>query len=84
MLRGRQVRDGGTCGSSAEREEAEEEDWWRQDPGEDDRNYGGRDGEEGGGRFFAWLEHAIAVRFAPYPYAPELPYAFTSTARTET
>jgi hypothetical protein len=58
-------------------EEAQEE-RWRQDPGEDNRDYRRSDDrEEGEG--FVWLEYATAVRFAAYPYAPSSPYAFSTS-----
>lgn len=60
-----------------ESEEAEEE-RRRQGGGEDDGDYGGWDeGEERDG--FVWLDHALAVRFAAYPYAPSSPYAFSTS-----
>jgi hypothetical protein len=59
------------------REEAKEE-YWRQDPGEDNGDHGRYDeGEDGEG--FDWLEYATTVRFAAYPYAPSSPYAFSTS-----
>ncbi len=61
------------------REEAEKEERWRQDPGEDNGDSGRSDDrEEGEG--FVWLDYAIAVRFAAYPYAPSSPFAFSTSA----
>jgi hypothetical protein len=65
-----------------EQEETQEEEWWLQDPGADDRDYDDADLEfEASGALLSWLfEYAVMVRFSDYPYAPDVPYAFCTSA----